>query len=172
MRAIVWAYTRALKLTNRSHASQSQSLWREPGLAKRLAVAAFYRLLKFDNLFADRTDIAVATLAERWRGAPHWPDRWTGFRFQSLMKHRFPPCFVVVTAFCRPPGTDCNRFATSKLQKTCRPAIRRRNFLPYDGIIAGCASQRHAIRRRGRPPSVAGPPQVGRELRPAVDCSL
>lgn len=52
MRMIVWAYTNALKLTNRSHASQSQSLWREPSPAKRLAVAAFYRLLKFDNLFA------------------------------------------------------------------------------------------------------------------------
>ncbi|MEO7913180.1 MAG: class I SAM-dependent methyltransferase [Roseiflexaceae bacterium] len=52
MRMIVWAYTSVLKLTNRSHASQSQSLWREPSLAKRLAVAAFYRLLKFDNLFA------------------------------------------------------------------------------------------------------------------------
>ena len=52
MRTIVWAYTSALKLTDRSHASQSQSLWREPGPAKRLAVAAFYLLLKFDNLFA------------------------------------------------------------------------------------------------------------------------
>ncbi len=52
MRTIVWAYTSALKLTGRSHASQSQSLWREPGPAKRLAVAVFYRLLKFDNLFA------------------------------------------------------------------------------------------------------------------------
>jgi hypothetical protein len=52
MRAIVWAYTSLLKLTKRSHASQSQSLWREPSLARRLAVAIFYRLLKFDNLFA------------------------------------------------------------------------------------------------------------------------
>jgi hypothetical protein len=52
MRLIVWAYTSLLKLTNRSHASQSQALWREPGPAKRLAVAVFYRLLKFDNLFA------------------------------------------------------------------------------------------------------------------------
>jgi SAM-dependent methyltransferase len=52
MRMIVWAYTSGLKLTNRSHARQSQSLWRAPGPAKRLAVAAFYRLLKFDNLFA------------------------------------------------------------------------------------------------------------------------
>src|SRR5215212_9915538 len=52
MRLIVWAYTNALKLTNRSHASQSQALWREPGPAKRLAVAAFYRLLKLDNLFS------------------------------------------------------------------------------------------------------------------------
>ena len=52
MRVIVWAYTSALKLTNRSHASQSQSLWRKPGPAKRLAVAVFYLLLKFDNLFA------------------------------------------------------------------------------------------------------------------------
>jgi SAM-dependent methyltransferase len=52
MRGIVWAYTSALKLTGRSHASQSQSLWREPGPAKRLAVAAFYQLLKFDNLFS------------------------------------------------------------------------------------------------------------------------
>jgi SAM-dependent methyltransferase len=52
MRAIVWAYTGALKLTKRSHASQSQSLWREPGTAKRLAVGLFYLLLKFDNLFS------------------------------------------------------------------------------------------------------------------------
>jgi SAM-dependent methyltransferase len=52
MRAIVWAYTSALKLTGRSHASQSQSLWREPDSAKKLAVAAFYLLLKFDNLFS------------------------------------------------------------------------------------------------------------------------
>ncbi len=52
MRTIVWAYTSALKLTARSHASQSQSLWREPGPAKRLAVALFYLLLKFDNLFS------------------------------------------------------------------------------------------------------------------------
>jgi hypothetical protein len=52
MRTIVWAYTSALRLTNRSHASQSQSLWREPGPAKQLAVTAFYRLLKFDNLFS------------------------------------------------------------------------------------------------------------------------
>ena len=52
MRAIVWAYTSALKLTGRSHASQSQALWREPGPAKRLAVVAFYLLLKFDNLFS------------------------------------------------------------------------------------------------------------------------
>jgi SAM-dependent methyltransferase len=52
MRAIVWAYTGALKLTGRSHASQSQSLWREPGPAKQLAMAVFYLLLKFDNLFA------------------------------------------------------------------------------------------------------------------------
>jgi SAM-dependent methyltransferase len=52
MRGIVWAYTSALKLTGRSHASQSQALWREPGALKRLAVAGFYSLLKFDNLFA------------------------------------------------------------------------------------------------------------------------
>jgi SAM-dependent methyltransferase len=52
MRTIVWAYTSALKLTRRSHASQSQALWREPGMNKRLAVALFYRLLKFDNLFS------------------------------------------------------------------------------------------------------------------------
>jgi SAM-dependent methyltransferase len=52
MRTIVWAYTSALKMTNRSHARQSQSLWREPGPAKRLALAIFYLLLKFDNLFA------------------------------------------------------------------------------------------------------------------------
>jgi len=52
MRAIVWAYTSLLKLTGRSHASQSQSLWREPDPAKKLAVAAFYLLLKFDNLFS------------------------------------------------------------------------------------------------------------------------
>jgi len=52
MRLIVWAYTSALKLSKRTHASQSQSLWRAPSAAKRLAVAAFYRLLKFDNLFS------------------------------------------------------------------------------------------------------------------------
>jgi SAM-dependent methyltransferase len=52
MRGIVWAYTTALKLVGGSHARQSQSLWREPGPLKRLAVATFYRLLKFDNLFA------------------------------------------------------------------------------------------------------------------------
>jgi SAM-dependent methyltransferase len=52
MRAIVWGYTSMLKLTGRSHASQSQSLWREPDRAKKLAVAAFYLLLKLDNLFA------------------------------------------------------------------------------------------------------------------------
>ena len=52
MRAIVWAYTSALKLTRRSHASQSQSLWRTPSPAKRLATTAFYLLLKFDNMFA------------------------------------------------------------------------------------------------------------------------
>jgi hypothetical protein len=52
MRTIVWAYTSLLKLTGRTHASQSQSLWREPSMAKKLAVAAFYLLLKFDNLFS------------------------------------------------------------------------------------------------------------------------
>jgi hypothetical protein len=52
MRTIVWAYTSALKLSKRSHASQSQSLWRKPSPAKRLAIAVFYLLLKFDNLFA------------------------------------------------------------------------------------------------------------------------
>jgi SAM-dependent methyltransferase len=52
MRGMVWAYTSALKLAGGSHARQSQSLWREPGAAKRLALAGFYRLLKFDNLFS------------------------------------------------------------------------------------------------------------------------
>jgi hypothetical protein len=52
MRAIVWAYTSALKLSGGSHARQSQALWREPGMAKRLAITMFYRLLKFDNLFS------------------------------------------------------------------------------------------------------------------------
>jgi SAM-dependent methyltransferase len=52
MRGIVWAYTRALALSGRSHASQSQSLWREPSPARRLAIALFYRMLKLDNLFA------------------------------------------------------------------------------------------------------------------------
>ncbi|MBK9715688.1 MAG: class I SAM-dependent methyltransferase [Kouleothrix sp.] len=52
MRGIVWAYTTMLKLTGRSHASQSQALWREPSLPRRLALAGFYRLLKLDNLFA------------------------------------------------------------------------------------------------------------------------
>lgn len=52
MRLIVWAYTTALRLTGGSHASQSQALWREPTLARRLYLAVFYRLLKLDNLFA------------------------------------------------------------------------------------------------------------------------
>jgi SAM-dependent methyltransferase len=52
MRGMVWAYTPALKLSVGSHASLSQVLWREPGMAKRLAITMFYRLLKFDNLFS------------------------------------------------------------------------------------------------------------------------
>ncbi len=52
MRTIVWVYAHMLKLSGRSHASQSQSLWREPRLAQRFAVNLFYRLLKLDNLFA------------------------------------------------------------------------------------------------------------------------
>lgn len=52
MRTIVWGYTRFIALTGRSHARQSQTLWRQPRLRSRLAVAIFYRLLKFDNLFA------------------------------------------------------------------------------------------------------------------------
>jgi SAM-dependent methyltransferase len=52
MRSIVWVYTHLLILSGRSHASQSQSLWREPRLAQRLSVNLFYRLLKLDNLFA------------------------------------------------------------------------------------------------------------------------
>ncbi len=65
MRGIVWAYTGALKLTGRTHASQSQALWREPGPAKRLAITTFYRLLKFDNLF-DRLPLGT-TLVVRAR---------------------------------------------------------------------------------------------------------
>jgi SAM-dependent methyltransferase len=52
MRSIVWIYTHILSLSGRTHASQSQALWREPGLLKRLAVTIFYLLLKIDNLFA------------------------------------------------------------------------------------------------------------------------
>jgi SAM-dependent methyltransferase len=52
MRTIVWAYTTIIRLIGRSHASQSQSLWREPSPLRRLATEIFYRLLKFDNLFA------------------------------------------------------------------------------------------------------------------------
>jgi SAM-dependent methyltransferase len=52
MRSIVWVYTRWLALSGRSHARQSQALWREPGPLQRLATALFYCLLKFDNLFA------------------------------------------------------------------------------------------------------------------------
>lgn len=51
MRSIVALYTGALKLSGGSHAQQSQALWREPTLARRLYLALFYRLLKFDNLF-------------------------------------------------------------------------------------------------------------------------
>lgn len=52
MRAIVWAYTTLLQLGRGSHASQSQALWREPTLARRLALVLFYWLLKFDNFFS------------------------------------------------------------------------------------------------------------------------
>ena len=52
MRLIVWLYTTALRLSGGSHAQQSQALWREPTLARRLYLAVFYRLLKLDNLFA------------------------------------------------------------------------------------------------------------------------
>jgi SAM-dependent methyltransferase len=52
MRAIVGLYTSLLRLSGGSHAQQSQSLWREPTFARRLYLALFYRLLKFDNLFA------------------------------------------------------------------------------------------------------------------------
>lgn len=51
MRSIVAVYTGLLKLSGGSHAQQSQALWREPTLARRLYLALFYRLLKFDNLF-------------------------------------------------------------------------------------------------------------------------
>jgi SAM-dependent methyltransferase len=52
MRAIVFAYTTLLKLRGGSHARESQSLWREPNMARKLALGLFYRLLKLDNLFA------------------------------------------------------------------------------------------------------------------------
>jgi SAM-dependent methyltransferase len=52
MRSIVWIYTHVLSLSGRTHASQSQALWRKPSLAKRLVVTIFYFLLKIDNLFA------------------------------------------------------------------------------------------------------------------------
>jgi 2-polyprenyl-3-methyl-5-hydroxy-6-metoxy-1,4-benzoquinol methylase len=52
MRGVVWAYTTLLRLARRSHASQSQALWRAPSPARRLAVALFYTTLKFDNLFS------------------------------------------------------------------------------------------------------------------------
>ena len=69
MRMIVWAYTSALKLTDRSHASQSQSLWRAPGPANRLAVAAFYMLLKFDNLFSRLPLGATLVVRAKKRGS-------------------------------------------------------------------------------------------------------
>jgi SAM-dependent methyltransferase len=68
MRMIVWAYTSALKLTDRSHAGQSQSLWRAPGPAKWLAVAAFYLLLKFDNLFSHLPLGATLVVRAKKRG--------------------------------------------------------------------------------------------------------
>jgi SAM-dependent methyltransferase len=52
MRLIVWLYTTILRLTGGSHATQSQALWREPTLARKIYVAVFYRLLKLDNLFS------------------------------------------------------------------------------------------------------------------------
>lgn len=79
MRGIVWAYTTMLKLTGRSHASQSQSLWREPGPAKRLAVAGFYGLLKFDNLFARLPLGATLVVRATKRGSQN-----SGISSQSL----------------------------------------------------------------------------------------
>lgn len=52
MRGLVWLYTNLLALRRGSHAAQSQTLWREPRLHHQLALALFYQLLKFDNLFA------------------------------------------------------------------------------------------------------------------------
>jgi SAM-dependent methyltransferase len=52
MRGIVWGYTQWLALRGRSHAKQSQTLWRKPDRPQQLATALFYRLLKFDNLCA------------------------------------------------------------------------------------------------------------------------
>jgi SAM-dependent methyltransferase len=52
MRTIVFLYTSLLHFSGGSHARQSQSLWREPNRARRLALALFYRTLKFDNVFA------------------------------------------------------------------------------------------------------------------------
>jgi SAM-dependent methyltransferase len=52
MRSIVWVYTHILSINGRTHASQSQALWRKPNLGGRLAVAIFYLLLKIDNCFA------------------------------------------------------------------------------------------------------------------------
>jgi SAM-dependent methyltransferase len=51
MRLIVWLYTTLLRFFGGSHANQSQALWREPTLARKIYLIVFYRLLKFDNLF-------------------------------------------------------------------------------------------------------------------------
>lgn len=62
---------------------------------------------QFDNLVADRTDVAVTTLAERRRATTGAEDPRMGLRFRSLMKHRFPPCFLSLIASVRwssPPG--------------------------------------------------------------------
>jgi SAM-dependent methyltransferase len=52
MRGIVWIYTRLLRALGRTYDSEARTLWREPGVLKRFAIWATYRLLKFDDLFA------------------------------------------------------------------------------------------------------------------------
>lgn len=69
MRLIVWLYDRLVRLLGRSHGDQTRSIWRAPGLPQRAALWLFYRLLKFDNLFADLP--LGATLVVRARKRQH-----------------------------------------------------------------------------------------------------
>lgn len=69
MRLIVWLYTTLLRLRGGSHAEQSQALWREPSLARRLYLAIFYQLLKLDNLFAALPLGATLVVCARKKGS-------------------------------------------------------------------------------------------------------